>query len=129
MQRVKHLRVVYSLSARTPSRLANSVVAVHREGKHYVDIWGGRCRVIIKTKLADQLVGGIRYDRDGSLYEQSQFDDLIEAFAANAVKSEANAFAGGTHIHVGVDIDSVRRADFCRSIGKRCSDQAICEAA
>jgi type III restriction enzyme len=61
---------------------------------------------IIKTKLADQLVGGIKYEPDGTWYEQSQFDDLIEAFAANVVKSEANAFAGGTHIYDGVDIDS-----------------------
>jgi type III restriction enzyme len=62
--------------------------------------------IIIKSKLADQLVGGIQYERDGSWYEQSQFDDLIEAFAANVVKSEANAFAGGTHIYDGVDTDS-----------------------
>jgi type III restriction enzyme len=61
---------------------------------------------IIKSKLADQLVGGIQYERDGSWYEQSQFDDLIEAFVANVVKSEANAFAGGTHIYDGVDTDS-----------------------
>jgi type III restriction enzyme len=61
---------------------------------------------IIKTKLADQLVGGIQYERDGTWYEQSQFDDLIEAFAANVVKSEANAYSGGTHIYDGVNIDS-----------------------
>ena len=61
---------------------------------------------IIKTKLADQLVGGIKYEPDGTWYEQSKFDDLIEAFAANVVKSEANTFAGGTHIYDGVDIDS-----------------------
>ena len=61
---------------------------------------------IIKTKLADQLVGGIKYEPDGTWYEQSQFDDLIEAFAANVVKSEASALAGGTHIYDGVDIDS-----------------------
>jgi type III restriction enzyme len=61
---------------------------------------------IIKTHLADQLVGGIKYEPDGTWYEQSQFDDLIEAFAANVVKSEGNAFAGGTHIYDGVDIDS-----------------------
>jgi type III restriction enzyme len=61
---------------------------------------------IIKTKLADQLVGGIKYEPEGTWYEQSQFEDLIETFAANVVKSEANAFAGGTHIYDGVDIDS-----------------------
>ena len=56
--------------------------------------------------MSDQLVGGIQYERDGTWYEQSQFDDLIEAFAANVVKSEASAFAGGTHIYDGVNIDS-----------------------
>lgn len=61
---------------------------------------------IVKTKLADQLVGGIRYERDGTWYEQTQFDDLVEAFAANVVKSEPNGLAGGTHIYDGVDTDS-----------------------
>jgi type III restriction enzyme len=61
---------------------------------------------IIKTKLADQLVGGIRYERDGTWYEQSQFDDLVEAFVANVVKSESNGISGGTHIYDGVDVDS-----------------------
>ena len=61
---------------------------------------------IIKSKLADQLVGGIKYEPDGTWYEQSQFDDLIEAFAANVVKSEANSFSGGTHIYDGVIVDS-----------------------
>ena len=61
---------------------------------------------IIKTKLADQLVGGIRYERDGTWYEQSQFDEMIEAFVANVVSSEANGLSGGTHIYDGVDTDS-----------------------
>jgi type III restriction enzyme len=61
---------------------------------------------IIKSKLSDQLVGGIRYERDGTWYEQSQFDELIEAFAANVVKSEANGPSGGTHIYDGVDTNS-----------------------
>ena len=61
---------------------------------------------IIKSKLADQLVGGIKYEPDGTWYEQSQFDEVIEAFAANVVNSEANTFAGGTHIYDGVDTQS-----------------------
>ena len=61
---------------------------------------------IIKTKLTDQLVGGIKYQRDGTWYEQTQFDDLIEAFEANVVKSEPNGLAGGAHIYDGVEIDS-----------------------
>jgi type III restriction enzyme len=61
---------------------------------------------IIKTKLADQLVGGIKYQRDGTWYEQTEFDDLIEAFEANVVKSEPNGLAGGTNIYEGVKVDS-----------------------
>ncbi|MDR6430537.1 DEAD/DEAH box helicase family protein [Brucella pseudogrignonensis] len=61
---------------------------------------------ILKDKLADQLVGGIKYERDGSWYEQTQFDELIETFASNVVKSEPNAFGGGTHIYDGVVVDS-----------------------
>ena len=62
--------------------------------------------IIIKAKLADQLVGGIKYQRDGTWYEQTQFDDLIEALEANVVKSEPNGHAGGTHIYDGVVVDS-----------------------
>ncbi len=61
---------------------------------------------IIKNKLADQLVDGIKYEPDGTWYEQSQFDDLIEAFVSNVVKSEANPYAGGTHLYDGVNVDS-----------------------
>ncbi|WP_431202257.1 DEAD/DEAH box helicase family protein [Bradyrhizobium betae] len=61
---------------------------------------------VIKTRLADQLVGGIKYQRDGTWYEQTQFDDLIEAFEANVVRSDPNSFAGGTHIYDGVEVDS-----------------------
>jgi type III restriction enzyme len=61
---------------------------------------------VIKTKLAEQLVGGIQYERDGTWYGQTQFDGLIEAFAANVVKSEANTYAGGTHVYDGIVVDS-----------------------
>lgn len=61
---------------------------------------------ILKDKLADQLVGGIKYERDGTWYEQTLFDELIETFAANVVKSEPNSFGGGTHIYDGVVVDS-----------------------
>lgn len=60
----------------------------------------------IKTRLADQLVDGIQYERDGTWYEQRQFDDLIDAFAANVVKSEEKDGSGGTHIYEGVIVDS-----------------------
>ena len=61
---------------------------------------------ILKDKLADQLVDGIKYERDGTWYDQTLFDEMIEPFAANVVKSEPNAFGGGTHIYDGVEVDS-----------------------
>lgn len=61
---------------------------------------------IIKNKLADQLVDGIQYEKDGTWYEQTLFDDFIDAFEANVVKSQAGTLAGGTHIYEGVNIDS-----------------------
>ncbi|MBR0698288.1 hypothetical protein JQ599_00085 [Bradyrhizobium diazoefficiens] len=76
--------------------------ATHRNPHEFAAALTG----IIKTKLADQLVGGIKYEPDGTWYEQSQFDDLVEAFAANVVKSEPNSIAGGTHIYDGVEVDS-----------------------
>jgi type III restriction enzyme len=60
----------------------------------------------IKTRLSDQLVDGIQYERDGTWYEQRQFDDLIDAFEANVVKSIEKDGSGGTHIYEGVIVDS-----------------------
>ncbi|KUO54665.1 MAG: hypothetical protein APF78_03840 [Sphingomonadales bacterium BRH_c3] len=61
---------------------------------------------VIKTRLADQLVDGIQYERDGTWYEQRQFDDLIDAFADNVVRSVCKDGSGGTHIYEGVVVDS-----------------------
>lgn len=60
----------------------------------------------IKTRLSDQLVDGIQYERDGTWYEQRQFDELIDAFEANVVKSVSRDGSGGTHIYDGVVVDS-----------------------
>lgn len=60
----------------------------------------------IKSRLADQLVDGIQYERDGSWYEQRQFDEFIDAFESNVVKSVFNGLSGGTHIYDGVVVDS-----------------------
>lgn len=60
----------------------------------------------IKSRLADQLVNGITYERDGTWYEQRQFDELIDAFADNVVQSVSKGGSGGTHIYDGVIIDS-----------------------
>ena len=60
----------------------------------------------IKTRLSDQLVDGIQYERDGTWYEQRQFDDLIDAFDANVVNSTEKDGSGGAHIYEGVVVDS-----------------------
>ncbi|MBI1403279.1 MAG: hypothetical protein GC147_08705 [Porphyrobacter sp.] len=60
----------------------------------------------IKTRLADQLVDGITYERDGTWYDQRQFDDLIEDFADNVVPSIEVGGSGGTHLYDGVIADS-----------------------
>lgn len=60
----------------------------------------------IKSRLADQLVDGITYERDGTWYEQRQFDELIDAFADNVVQSVRKGGSGGTHIYDGVIVDS-----------------------
>jgi len=67
---------------------------------------------IIKEKLADQLVTGIRYEKDESWYEMSQFLDIIPAYTDRIVSSVASGNAGGTHIYDGVPIesDTVERA-------------------
>lgn len=62
--------------------------------------------LVIKTRLADQLVDGITYERDGTWYEQRQFDEFIDAFEANVVRSESNGLSGGTHLYDGVVVDS-----------------------
>lgn len=61
---------------------------------------------IVKEKLADQLVGGIRYEKDGNWYEQTQFLDEIESYADRIVDSKASGLAGGTHVYDGVIVDS-----------------------
>lgn len=61
---------------------------------------------VVKEKLADQLVGGIRYEKDGSWYEQTQFLEEIDSYADRIVDSSASELAGGTHVYDGVIVDS-----------------------
>lgn len=61
---------------------------------------------IIKAKLADQLVEGIKYEKIGERYEMAQFDAEIETWADYIVPSEAKNGAGGTHLYDGVPFDS-----------------------
>ena len=61
---------------------------------------------IVKNKLADQLVDGIRYEKIEEWYEMGQFKAEIETWADYIVPSmEANG-AGGTHLYDGVPFDS-----------------------
>src|SRR5665213_1718323 len=61
---------------------------------------------IIKDKLAEQLVGGIRYEKDGTWYELTDFKDEIETLEEYIVPSNATGGIGGTHLYDGVLFDS-----------------------
>ena len=61
---------------------------------------------IVKDKLAEQLVGGIKYEPDGTWFEQSQFLDVIETYADRVVDSDEIDGFGGTHLYDGVPVDS-----------------------
>ena len=61
---------------------------------------------IIKSKLADQLVDGIKYEKIGEWYEMSQFEAEIETWADYIVPSRETSGTGGTHLYDGVPFDS-----------------------
>jgi type III restriction enzyme len=62
---------------------------------------------IVKAKLADQLVDGIKYTKDGTWYEETLFKDEIEnVWLDYLVPSETVGGAGGTHLYDGVRFDS-----------------------
>jgi type III restriction enzyme len=62
---------------------------------------------IIKAKLADQLVDGIKYTKDGTWYSETLFKDEIEnVWLDNLVSSRAVGGVGGTHLYDGVVFDS-----------------------
>ena len=61
---------------------------------------------IVKNKLADQLVEGIRYEKLNEWYEMTLFDSEIETWADYIVPSTEQNSAGGTHIYDGVPFDS-----------------------
>lgn len=60
----------------------------------------------IKDKLSDQLVSGIKYDKDSAWFEMSQFLEEIETWDDHVVPSRQSNGAGGTHIYDGVIFDS-----------------------
>jgi type III restriction enzyme len=62
---------------------------------------------IIKAKLADQLVDGIKYTKDGTWYEETLFkDDIENVWRDYLVPSKAINGVGGTHLYDGVPFDS-----------------------
>lgn len=61
---------------------------------------------IIKAKLADQMVNGIKYEKDGTWYKQTQFAEEIQTWEDYLVPSEEIAGVGGTHLYDGVIWDS-----------------------
>lgn len=61
---------------------------------------------ILKAKLADQMVNGIKYEKDGTWYEQTQFAEEIQTWEDYLVPSEEIAGVGGTHLYDGVKWDS-----------------------
>jgi type III restriction enzyme len=62
---------------------------------------------VIKAKLADQLVDGIKYTKDGTWYEETLFRDEIEnVWLDYLVRSEAVGGVGGTHLYDSVTFDS-----------------------
>ncbi|PWG17150.1 restriction endonuclease [Salibaculum griseiflavum] len=61
---------------------------------------------ILKSKLADQMVKGIKYEKDGTWFEQSQFAEEIQTWEDYVVPSIETGGVGGTHIYDGVRWDS-----------------------
>jgi type III restriction enzyme len=76
---------------------------------------------IIKAKLAEQLVDGIKYTKDGTWYDETLFKEEIEnVWLDNLVPSRAVGGVGGTHLYDGVVFDSEGiEKPFIRDLEKR----------
>jgi type III restriction enzyme len=75
---------------------------------------------IIKSKLADQLVDGIKYERINDYYDQTLFKEEIDnVWIDNLVPSEAQGGAGGTHLYDGVPFQSDIERAFAEDLEKR----------
>ena len=61
---------------------------------------------ILKSKLSEQLVQGIKYEKDGTWYEQSLFAEEVTTWEDYIVRSEEVSGYGGTHLYDGVPFDS-----------------------
>ncbi len=74
---------------------------------------------IIKSKLADQLVSGIKYEKDGTWYEQSQFKELIDSWDDYIVRSTEVGGVGGTSIYDAIEVESEPERNFVLGLEKR----------
>ncbi len=76
--------------------------------------------MIIKDKLSDQLVSGIKYEKDGQWFEMSQFLEEIPTWQDYVIPSNAVSGVGGTHLYDGVIYDSEGvEKPFIRDLEKR----------
>ncbi len=76
---------------------------------------------IVKAKLADQLVDGIKYEKIDEWYDQTLFeqDEIVDAWKDYVVPSEEEGGAGGTHLWDAVPFDSEVERDFARELERR----------
>ncbi|MGA3311071.1 MAG: DEAD/DEAH box helicase family protein [Xanthobacteraceae bacterium] len=74
-----------------------------------------------KSKLADQLVDGIKYEKIDEWYDQTLFDkdEIIEAWKDYIVPSEEIGGVGGTHLWDGVPFESETEKAFAQDLEKR----------
>ena len=76
---------------------------------------------IIKSKLADQLVDGIKYEKIDDWYDQTLFeqDEIIEAWKDFIVPSEEIGGVAGNHLWDGVPFESETEKTFAQGLESR----------
>ena len=75
---------------------------------------------VIKAKLADQLVDGIKYEKIDEWYDQTLFKEEIEnVWRDYLVPSEAIDGVGGTHLYDGVQFESEVEKAFAQGLEQR----------
>lgn len=75
---------------------------------------------IVKAKLADQLVDGIKYEKIDEWYDQTLFKEEMEnVWRDYLVPSEAVGGVGGTHLYDGVQFDSEVEKAFAQALETR----------